>query len=115
MAEKQQQRVATSTKNKTMNSKDDKVTNKAGKKPLRLDERKQLEIEKKKTHKMMRQISDSESSIDEQPQDDETEKVKNSIVADSEDDTKSDKKIAKEKLMKRKVSWIEHLLTKWKP
>lgn len=105
MAEKQQQRVATSTKNKTMNSKDDKVTNKAGKKPLRLDERKQLEIEKKKTHKMMRQISDSESSIDEQPQDDDgSGKVKNSIVADSEDDTKSDKKIAKEKLMKRKVS-----------
>lgn len=45
------------------------MSNKGGniKKPLRLDERKQLEIEKKKAHKMMRQISDSESSGDEHP------------------------------------------------
>jgi hypothetical protein len=52
-----------------------------GKKPLRLEDRKRLEIEKKKAHKMMRQISDSESSSDEQ-----RAAGKRNVVPDSEDD-----------------------------
>ena len=88
MAERQQ-KIATKTtksssnnKETTTSTKDTKEAAKAArdrKKPLRLDERKQLEMEKKRAHNMMRQISDESSG-------DEHNNKEDNVVADSEDE-----------------------------
>ena len=73
MAERQQKIATKTTKSfnnnkETTSTKDTKEAAKAArdrKKPLRLDERKQLEMEKKRAHNMMRLVISDENSEDE--------------------------------------------------